>query len=76
VGPRARLDDLEERKFFTLPELELRPLGRTGSSHSLYRLRYPGSIMTDIMQSSLGIYACLSYGYFCRKNYKLVAFAS
>jgi hypothetical protein len=36
VGPRAGLDDVEKRKFLTLPGLELRLL-------SLYRLRYPGS---------------------------------
>jgi hypothetical protein len=28
VGPRGGLDDLEERKFLTLPGLELLPLGR------------------------------------------------
>jgi hypothetical protein len=28
VGPRAGLDDVEMRKFLTLPGLELRPLGR------------------------------------------------
>jgi hypothetical protein len=28
VDPRAGLDDVEKRKFLTLPELELRPLGR------------------------------------------------
>jgi hypothetical protein len=28
VGPRAGLDDVEKRKFFTLPGLELRPLSR------------------------------------------------
>jgi hypothetical protein len=36
VDPRAGLDDVEHRKFLTLPGLELR-------SQSLYRLRYPGS---------------------------------
>jgi hypothetical protein len=34
VDPRAGLDDVENRKFLTLPGLELRPLG----SQSLYRL--------------------------------------
>jgi hypothetical protein len=29
----------------TLPELQLRPLGRPPRSQSLYRLRYPGSLM-------------------------------
>jgi hypothetical protein len=28
VDPRAGQDDLEKRKFFTLPGLEIRPLGR------------------------------------------------
>jgi hypothetical protein len=44
VGPRAGLDDVEKRKFLTLPGLELRPLGRQVRSQSLYRLRHPGSI--------------------------------
>jgi hypothetical protein len=42
VDPRAGLEDVEKRKFLTLPELELRPLGRSARSQSLYRLRYPG----------------------------------
>jgi hypothetical protein len=41
VGPRAGMDDVEKRKFLTLPGLELRPLGRPDPSQSLYRLRYP-----------------------------------
>jgi hypothetical protein len=43
VGPRTGLDDVEKRKFTTLPGLELRPLSRPASSQSLYRLRYSGS---------------------------------
>jgi hypothetical protein len=31
-----------EEKFFTLPELELRPLGTPARNQSLYRLHYPG----------------------------------
>jgi hypothetical protein len=42
VGPRASLDNVEKRKFLSLPGLEPRPLGRPGRSQSLYRLRYPG----------------------------------
>jgi hypothetical protein len=42
MDPRAGLDDVETRKFLTLPGLELRPLGRPARSQSLYRLRYPG----------------------------------
>jgi hypothetical protein len=41
VGPRAGLDNMEKKKFFILPGLELRPLGRPARSQSLYRLRYP-----------------------------------
>jgi hypothetical protein len=41
VGPRAGLDDVEKRKFLTLPGLELRPICRPARSQSLYRMRYP-----------------------------------
>jgi hypothetical protein len=43
VDHRAGLDDVEKRKFLTLPGLELRPVGRPARSQSLYRLRYRGS---------------------------------
>jgi hypothetical protein len=42
VDLRAGLDDVEKRKFLTLPGLELRLLGRLARSQSLYQLRYPG----------------------------------
>jgi hypothetical protein len=42
MDPRAGLDDVEKRKFLTLPGLELRHLGRPARSQSLYRLRYSG----------------------------------
>jgi hypothetical protein len=45
VEPRAGLDDVEKRKLLTLPELELRPIGRPARGQSLYRLRYLGSHM-------------------------------
>jgi hypothetical protein len=32
LDPRAGLDDLEKRKFLTLPGLQLRPLGRPARS--------------------------------------------
>jgi hypothetical protein len=38
VSTRARLDDVEKRKFLTLPGLELRHLGRPARSQSLYRI--------------------------------------
>jgi hypothetical protein len=36
MGPRAGLDDVEKRKFITLPGLELEPLGHPARSQSLY----------------------------------------
>jgi hypothetical protein len=45
VDPRACPDDLEKSKFLTLPGLELRPLCRPTRSQSLYRLRYPSSLV-------------------------------
>jgi hypothetical protein len=42
VSPRAGLDDVEKRKFLTLPGFELQPLGCPARSQSLYRLSYPG----------------------------------
>jgi hypothetical protein len=38
VDPRAGLDELEKRKFFTLPGPELRPVCCPARSQSLYRL--------------------------------------
>jgi hypothetical protein len=46
VDPRAGLDALEKEKFFTLPGLELRSLGLSARSQSLYRLRYSGASFT------------------------------
>jgi hypothetical protein len=42
VGLRADLYDVTNRKFLTLPGLELQTLGHPARSQSLYRLRYPG----------------------------------
>jgi hypothetical protein len=36
VDPRAGLDDMEKRKFLPSTGLELRPLGRSARSQSLY----------------------------------------
>jgi hypothetical protein len=43
MDPKAGLDDVEKRKFLTLPGLELRPFSRPARSQSQHRLRYPGS---------------------------------
>jgi hypothetical protein len=41
VDARASSDDVEKKKVFTLPGLELRSLGHPAPSQSLYRLSYP-----------------------------------
>jgi hypothetical protein len=46
VGLRSSLGDVEKRKFLALPGLELRPLARLARRQSLYRLRYPCSVLT------------------------------
>jgi hypothetical protein len=53
VGPRAGLEDVEKRKFLTLPRLELQPLGRPARSQSLHRLRYLGSRAMRICATTL-----------------------
>jgi hypothetical protein len=51
MDPRTGLDDIEKRKFFTLPELELWPLCRPARRQSLYRLRYRDSL--DVIYCNL-----------------------
>jgi hypothetical protein len=64
VDPTARLDDLENRKFMTLPGLELRPLSRPARGQSLYRLRYPESLpVTSFITSNYKMYLHL-YTYY------------
>jgi hypothetical protein len=55
VDPRAGLDDVKMRKFFSLPELEVRPLGRPARSQSLYRLSYPGSLTITLSTVDLSV---------------------
>jgi hypothetical protein len=43
VGPTAGLDNMGKWKFLPPPGLELRPLGLSARSQSLYQLHYPGS---------------------------------
>jgi hypothetical protein len=43
LDPRAGLNDVEKIKFLILPVLELRLLGLSARSQSLYRLHYLGS---------------------------------
>jgi hypothetical protein len=54
VDPRTGLD-AAERKFLPSSGLELRPLGRSARSQSLYRLSYPGSaIYITLAENSSG----------------------
>jgi hypothetical protein len=50
VDPRVDLNDVEKKKFLTLPGLELRPLGRPVHGQSLYQLRYPGSFENEVVR--------------------------
>jgi hypothetical protein len=55
---------LEQRKFMTLPGLELRPLGRPARSQSLYRLRYPGSY-PELVQPHIPLRSILIFCHLC-----------
>jgi hypothetical protein len=65
VNPRAGLDDVEKRKFLTVPGLELPPLGLPARSQSLYRLSYPGSYMI-VIYSSLPLLVKICILIYCR----------
>jgi hypothetical protein len=57
MGSGAGQDDVEKRKFLTLPGLELRPLGRPTRSQSLNQLRYPASHLNVLPRfQTAGIY--------------------
>jgi hypothetical protein len=45
-GVQVSPHEVENTKYLTLPEFELRPLGRPARSQSLYRLRSPGSLVS------------------------------
>jgi hypothetical protein len=51
--PRAGLDNKKKKKSLTLPGLELRHLCRPDPSHSLYRLRYPDSLLYSVEYTTL-----------------------
>jgi hypothetical protein len=50
-GPQSRPGRRGEENIFTLPGLELRPLGRPARSQSLYRLRMESSEGQHILQA-------------------------
>jgi hypothetical protein len=66
VDPRAGLDNVEKRKFLTLPGLELRLLSLPARSESLYRLRYQ-SVGMFIFPNVIP--CCRSCGLFAFKDY-------
>jgi hypothetical protein len=53
VGPRADLDDVEERKFVILLGLELRLLGRPACNQSLYRLQYSAYLLCEEKEKNI-----------------------
>jgi hypothetical protein len=53
MGPRTDLDDVERRKIFLPPGLELKPLGRPVRSQSL---RYPSSRLLYPLFSKRTVY--------------------
>jgi hypothetical protein len=68
VDPRAGLDDVEKRKFFTLQGLELRLLGRPTRSQSVYRLRYRGSYCRECRRAIITVPVRNSEIYFLNSN--------
>jgi hypothetical protein len=70
-------------KFFILPGLELRPLGRPARSHSLYRLYYPtfgNGLKYSNPKTEEGLFEMLItiyklYGVTSRKNVSLILIA-
>jgi hypothetical protein len=71
VGSRAGLDNVKKRKFLTLPELELQPLGHPVHSQSLYRLSYPGS--PTVLKVNVGFYLfiCIFGAYWLESLHRL-----
>jgi hypothetical protein len=49
VGPRAGMDDVENRKFLTLPGLELRPLGHPARSQSVDGVNSMKSVIREMV---------------------------
>jgi hypothetical protein len=47
LGPKAGLDDVEKRKFSTLPGLELRPLGRPARKEEVLSRNVSGGTGKD-----------------------------
>jgi hypothetical protein len=61
VDPRTGLDDVEKRKFLTLPALELQPLCRPARRQSLYRLRYDGhSMIAKIFLMEINVHSTIT----------------
>jgi hypothetical protein len=62
MGNKASLRETENLKFLILPGFELRPLGRSVRSQSLYLLPYPGtriSSTTNFCIFIIRMYYCI-----------------
>jgi hypothetical protein len=57
VDPRANLDDMEERKFSTLPGLELRPLCRPARSQPLTDYAIPAHRINKLNKLQISLSA-------------------
>jgi hypothetical protein len=70
VSPRAGLDDVEKRKFLTLPGLDLRPLNRAARSQLIYRSRYSGCTcrVTELKKRDVKIFTEISFFQFLIYN--------
>jgi hypothetical protein len=60
VDPRAGLDDVEKRKFLTLPGLELGALRLPAPSQSEGENKYENNINMDLRESGFVIQAVLN----------------
>jgi hypothetical protein len=56
VGPRASLDDVEKRKFLTIPGLVLRPLDRPASCQQLSRILVLVAVVVDMYYEMIHSY--------------------
>jgi hypothetical protein len=58
MNPRTGLDDVEKRRFLTVPGLELRPLGRpaVASRYTDYAIPAPGGVVrTGFFGHTIGV---------------------
>jgi hypothetical protein len=66
VGLRAGLDDVEKRKFLTLPGLELRPLGRPARRYTDCAVPAPTEVVACV--NNKGMYEILNLKHHGKKQ--------